>query len=466
MNTHRVSIPRSRSLKLCLRLFQTGMVAILLTSMLYVITPVQTAVSAFGFLAYVTNFSSGDISVIDVISQTVINTLPVGNDPNGIVLSPTGDIAYIANNDCNNGTVTVVDLVTESIIASIPVTRCVRGIDLTPDGLFAYVTSDVAPGVVSIINTTTHTVSGTIPVGIGPIGIAISSDGTVAYVANSADDSVSVIELSTNTVTNTVAVGDNPTGVVFTPDGAFVYVAANPINVISTTSNAVIATIHTGGDSFWVDITPDGETVYATQFSLGTVAVVKTSTNSLIGTVPVGDGPQTLSVTPDGTLVYVTNRESDTVTVISTDTNSVVDTISNVGNMPWGVITGSPPAIPGTYVLVDIKPGSDPNLILCRGNTEITVAIITTDTFDALTVDHTTVTFAGGSEIHEHPVTQMPGRHEKDVDRDGDLDLVFHIRLGDTSLTCASTEATLMGATFAGQTISGTDMLIMRDRER
>ncbi|MCP5097455.1 MAG: hypothetical protein GY943_18065 [Chloroflexi bacterium] len=117
-------------------------------------------------------------------------------------------------------------------------------------------------------------------------------------------------------------------------------------------------------------------------------------------------------------------------------------------------------------VEIDIKPGSENNLFRCRGNTEIPVAILTNDGFNALDVDHTTVTFAGANEIHRNPVTGVPARHEKDVDRDGDLDLIFHFRLGDTNLDCDATEGSLLGETVDGQAITGTDNLILTGPRR
>lgn len=111
-------------------------------------------------------------------------------------------------------------------------------------------------------------------------------------------------------------------------------------------------------------------------------------------------------------------------------------------------------------VTIDIKPGSDPNSINCK-NTKgvIPVAILTTDDFDATTVDHTTVAFgpSGATEIH----TNRSGvaRHEEDVDGDGDTDLVFHFRFGDTGLACVDTEATLTGSTSDGTEIVGTDAI-------
>lgn len=87
----------------------------------------------------------------------------------------------------------------------------------------------------------------------------------------------------------------------------------------------------------------------------------------------------------------------------------------------------------------------------------ISVAILTTDDFDALTVVPNTVLFEGASEIHVDKKTGEPLHHEEDVDGDGDTDRVFHFRLGDTGLTCDSTEGSLTGETVDGQAIDGTD---------
>jgi hypothetical protein len=91
----------------------------------------------------------------------------------------------------------------------------------------------------------------------------------------------------------------------------------------------------------------------------------------------------------------------------------------------------------------------------------ISVAILSNDFFDATTVDHTTVTFEGASETHVNGKTGEQRRHEEDVDDDGDMDLVFHFRLGDTTLTCTSTEGALIGETFDGQSMEGTDAVGM-----
>lgn len=111
---------------------------------------------------------------------------------------------------------------------------------------------------------------------------------------------------------------------------------------------------------------------------------------------------------------------------------------------------------------IDMKPGSDPNSVNCSNEAGvIPVAILTTDTFDATAVDHATVSFEGATETHVHKKTGEPQRHEEDVDGDGDIDLVLHFRLGETSLTCEATEGTLTGETFDGQAIQGHDTIRM-----
>lgn len=120
-------------------------------------------------------------------------------------------------------------------------------------------------------------------------------------------------------------------------------------------------------------------------------------------------------------------------------------------------------------VNIDISPGNDANSVNCTNpKALIPVAILTTAAFDAMAVDHTTVLFEGASESHINRKSGQPLRHEEDVDNDGDRDLIFHFRLSSTSLTCASTQATLAGRTFAGLAITGSDSvhMVRQARER
>ena len=47
--------------------------------------------------AYVTNYQSHSVSVIDTATNAVIATVPVGSSPGGVAITPDGAFAYVAN---------------------------------------------------------------------------------------------------------------------------------------------------------------------------------------------------------------------------------------------------------------------------------------------------------------------------------------------------------------------------------
>ncbi|HUT90132.1 MAG TPA: hypothetical protein VMY37_11590 [Thermoguttaceae bacterium] len=81
--------------------------------------------------------------------------------------------------------------------------------------------------------------------------------------------------------------------------------------------------------------------------------------------------------------------------------------------------------LPRVPVQIDVKPGSDSNPINLASQGVITVAILTTDVFDASLVDASTVLFAEAEAVHSAL---------EDIDDDGDLDLVLHFRTQETNL--------------------------------
>jgi len=104
------------------------------------------------------------------------------------------------------------------------------------------------------------------------------------------------------------------------------------------------------------------------------------------------------------------------------------------------------PETPG--VAIDIKPGGNPNTINLRSKGVLPVAVLSSETFDASTVNPDTVQFAGAA-----PVRWIL----KDVDDDGNDDMLFHFKTQQLNLDENSTEAQLTGETTGGLEISGTD---------
>ncbi|MCA1683019.1 MAG: beta-propeller fold lactonase family protein [Actinobacteria bacterium] len=296
-----------------------------------------SAASAADGKAYVTNYFSNDVSVIDTSTNTVVATVAVGSNPQDVAVTPDGSRAYVVNT--GEDTVSVIDTATNMVVATILLAggSAPTGVALTPDGTRAYVTN-TGSDTVSVIDTATNTVVATVAVGAGPQGVAVTPDGTRVYTANNFDSTVSVIDTATNTVVATVAVGASPRDVAVSPDGTRAYVNnldSNTVSVIDTATNTVVATVavvYPGG----VAVSPDGARAYVTSGDTNTVSVIDTATNTVVATVPVGASPFAVAVSPDGTRAYVTNLGSNTVSVIDTATNTVVATVG-VDSFPIAV---------------------------------------------------------------------------------------------------------------------------------
>ena len=204
--------------------------------------PLGVAITPDGNYAYVINYGSGTVSVIEISSNTVTTTVTVGTEPYGIAITPDGNYAYVANS--GSGTVSVIEISSNTVTTTVTVGTDPRGIAITPDGNYAYVANN-GSGTVSVIEISSNTVTTTVTVGTDPRRIAITPDGNYAYVANASSDTVSVIEISSNTVTTTVTVGTDPLGIAITPDGNYAYVANYGSGTVSVVQiNSVVNSWH------------------------------------------------------------------------------------------------------------------------------------------------------------------------------------------------------------------------------
>jgi hypothetical protein len=115
-----------------------------------------------------------------------------------------------------------------------------------------------------------------------------------------------------------------------------------------------------------------------------------------------------------------------------------------------GVFPGTFPA--ALTAAIDIKPGDFPNSINPTNQGAISVAILTTPTFDAVTVNPLTVQFGPNAAA---PIQWAL----EDVNGDSKLDMILHFRTQDAGIVCGNTSAILKGNTFGGQAIVGSDSI-------
>lgn len=186
------------------------------------LAPASLTVTPDGQFVYVINYvdgnpGTGTISIIRTSDNTVVGSPITGfSGPFAIAITPDGDYAYVTNFGSNNffpygTTVSVVDLATNTIIDTVDLGIQPSGVAITPDGLLAYATNYdtlytdstftslvAGQGTVNIIDVATNTVlPPTIAVDESPSAIAISPNGEFAYVSNYTSNTVNVIALQT-----------------------------------------------------------------------------------------------------------------------------------------------------------------------------------------------------------------------------------------------------------------------------
>ena len=120
------------------------------------------------------------------------------------------------------------------------------------------------------------------------------------------------------------------------------------------------------------------------------------------------------------------------------------------------VVCGEASAIRIPSEEIDIKPFSYPNSINLKSKGLLSVAILSTEDFDATTVDPSTVELKDARNGDNGAATPVRWAVE-DVYGDGLPDLVLKFRKQELPFTSDTTLAALIAVTYGGKTIIGFD---------
>lgn len=179
----------------------------------------------FGDLKHIvtTNVSSGTVSMIEKTPPRTAGGPPgppggdwdetvvkVGNGSEGFDVSPDGKEIWVAN--AQEGTVSIIDVSSKKVVDTVSANvSSANRLKFTPDGTHVLI-SGLRMESVAVIDAHTRKEIKQIKVGHGAAGIEIQPDGTRAFVACTPDNYVSVIDLKSLEVTGKIDVGPEPDG--------------------------------------------------------------------------------------------------------------------------------------------------------------------------------------------------------------------------------------------------------------
>lgn len=307
---------------------------------------------------YVTNEISGDLSVIDVESEKVIATVPLGKRPRGVRVSPDRSTLYVALSgspiappgvdeeslppaDKKADGIGVFDIKSGKLLRVIPGGSDPEQLAISLDGRWLFVANEDV-GQTSVIDASDGKVVATIPVGGEPEGVDMRPDGKVVYVTSEEDSEVFVIDAVEPKLITKFAVGPRPRSTGFLPDSSRAYVGSengSSVAVVDAMSHKVLETIPLSGQMvrpMGVIASGDGRHVFVSTGRGKSVVTIDASTNKPIGVVEVGERPWGIAVSADGRTVFTANGPSNDVSFVDVASGTVTARVT-VGERPWGV---------------------------------------------------------------------------------------------------------------------------------
>lgn len=240
------------------------------------------------------------VAVFDVASGKIARVIKGVSDPEQLAVSKDGRV-YVASED--TGKAVVLDAASGATLAQVDVGEEPEGVNLSPDGKQVWITSE-GQAQVTVLDTTSFKPLKTIPVGQRPRNTAFTPDGKRAFVAGEQDHSLRVIDTATFAVLNTVTLpGDalKPMDIVVSPDGARLYVSTGrggEVLALDAASLGIVGTAKVGARPWGIALSPDGKLLYSANGPSNDVSVVDAATMKTLAAIPAGAGPWTVAVVP------------------------------------------------------------------------------------------------------------------------------------------------------------------------
>jgi YVTN family beta-propeller protein len=176
--------------------------------------PASSMPSHIGFspdssTAYVTLQGANNLMAIDLASGKPVWTAPVGRQPAGVLVRPSGNVLVAI---MGSDHIVEVDPKDGKVLRRVQTGRGAHNFLLSPDGKVLYVSNRVA-GSIAALDAETLAVTGVMPAPGGPDDMAWNLDGQELWVTGRWRASVNVIDRAAGTLKATIPVGRSPHGI-------------------------------------------------------------------------------------------------------------------------------------------------------------------------------------------------------------------------------------------------------------
>lgn len=166
-----------------------------------------------GSLVFTSNIGSNTVSVIERTDSPAgwdETQIPVGKGPEGIDWSPDGKQVWVANG--GDGTVSIIDVESKKLIETLNVgARRTNRLKFTLNGKWVLL-SDRDGDELVVLDCATHQIKTRLKMGRYPEGILVTPDSSRAYVSEEGANDIAIIDLKTLAITGHISPGNGPDG--------------------------------------------------------------------------------------------------------------------------------------------------------------------------------------------------------------------------------------------------------------
>ena len=321
---------------------------------IYVVqSPIDLAINPAGTFAYVTNDFDETVSRINLATNTEDAKIDLHHaHPWKIAINPAGTFAYVTGASPNNAeidTLFKIDLASNKVIGTFPLGFAPGELAINPAGAFAYFINGKSNSIARF-DLASNRVDATIAVGHGPVDLAINPAGTFAYVANHGSGTLSKINLATNKVEATIKCGKSPLSFAINPAGTFAYVVnqtagrtSDTVSKINLATNKMVATFQIGPYASVLVINPAGTFAYITSFESSSVFKIDLATSTMKAIIDVKEMPFRIAINPSGTFAYLVTKKYEPEEGLRDYAGSGIVYRINLG--PGGSVRSSAPVV-------------------------------------------------------------------------------------------------------------------------
>jgi YVTN family beta-propeller protein len=315
---------------------------------------------------YVTNSAGDSVSVVDPVTNKVVQVISGIEVPHGVNFSRDGKQVYISNEA--DSVLDVVDQKSGSIINKVHLSGHPNNIAVTKDGRDVLVCIVTAPGALDVVDTTSMQVVKTIPVK-GPLhNVYVTPDGKYAVAGSVVAMRLTVIDLKTLEPAWEMSFdgGVRPMTFDTNSDGSTrrIFVQLSNLHgfaVVDFAKHQEVSRVmlpegkygreegRLGTPSHGIGVAPDGKTLWVNSVLANAVFEYSLADLKLLGHAELpevkrqgkassGAVPEWITFTPDSKTVYVSNSGARSVSAIDAQTLKEIASIP-VGEVPKRINT-------------------------------------------------------------------------------------------------------------------------------